>query len=146
MLLRLLHFLTIVALSTTCIACANVKFAAPNEDSKAKQFNVTSGQSNIYVFRNENLILNTGISVEIDGEHAGNTDQKTFILKSVSAGHHTITAQAENTDTIDLTTEVGKNYFVWLEVRIGAVTNHAHLHSVSEEKGKKGVKECKLVE
>ena len=145
MLLRLNRLLTIVALSIFCIACANVKFAAPDEDFAAKQFNVTSGQSNIYVYRNENIIVNTGISVEIDGKLAGNTGQKTFILKSVPAGHHTITARGENTDTIELTTEAGESYFVWLEVRVGVVTNHAHLHSVSEEKGKKGVMECKLV-
>jgi len=144
--LRLLKFLTIVSLSIVCIACANIKFSAQDEDSAAKQFNVANGESNIYVYRNVGVIIDTAVSIEIDGKSAGNTDHKTFILKSVSPGNHTISAHAENTDTIDLTTEPGGNYFVWLEVRTGAVTNHAHLHSVGEEKGKKGVMESRLVE
>ena len=144
--LRLLKFLPIVTLSIVCIACASIKSAAPEEDSAAKQFNVASGKSNIYVYRNVDLILDTAVSIEIDGKSAGNTGHKTFILKSVSPGNHTITARAENTDTIDLTTAAGRNYFVWLEVRTGAITNHAHLHSVSEEKGKTGVMEGRLVE
>lgn len=144
--LRLLQFSTIVAISIACIACASIKFAAPDADSAAKLFNVPNGKSNIYVYRNVNVIIDTAVSIEIDGNPAGNTGHKTFILKSVSPGNHTITANAENTDTIDLNTEPGESYFVWLEVRTGAATNHAHLHSVSEEKGKKGVMESRLVE
>ncbi len=127
------------------MACATAQFTTPEEDSAAKRFNVKNSKSNIYIYKNENLGLNTEISVDIDGKHAGNTLQKTFILESVGPGEHTITAHAENTSKIELVTEAGKIYFVWLDVNLGAFVNRGQLRSVSEEKGKSGVMECMLV-
>jgi len=127
------------------VACATAQFTTPEEDSAAKRFNVKNSKSNIYIYKNENLGLNTEISVDIDGKHAGNTLQKTFILESVGPGEHTITAHAENTSKIELVTEAGKIYFVWLDVNLGAFVNRGQLRSVSEEKGKSGVMECMLV-
>jgi hypothetical protein len=139
------RFLLVIVFTLSCVACATAQHATPDEDSAAKRFNVTNGKSNIYIYRNENLGLNTEISVDIDDKHAGNTLQETFILQTVDPGKHKITAHAENTSEIELITEAGKTYFVWLEVELGVVVNRGHLHSVSEEKGKAGVLECRLV-
>ncbi len=146
MAVKLSRFFAILALSIFCMACGAVKLAAPDRDSAAKQFNVADGYSNIYIYRNEDVFINTEISVDIDGRHAGNTDHKTFILKSITPGKHTIIAHAENTDEIELITVAGKNHFIWLEARIGVVINRAHLHSVNEKNGRAGVMECRLVE
>jgi hypothetical protein len=146
MLVRLLRILSITALVVACAACASARLAKPEQDAAAKQFQVPSGESNIYIYRSEDIVLNTAIAVTIDGKPAGNTKQKTFILKTVPPGKYTITAQAENTDTIELVTEAGKNYFIWLEVRIGVITNHAHFHLIDEAQGKPGVRISMLIE
>ena len=141
-----LRFLSVIVFVLSCVACATAQHATPEEDSAAKRFNITNGKSNIYIYRNENLGLNTEIPVDIDGKHAGNTLQETFILQSVEPGNHKITAHGENTNEIELVTEADKIYFVWLDVSLGAFTNRGQLHSVSEEEGKAGVRECMLVE
>jgi len=110
------RFLLVIVFILSCAACASAQHATPYDDSAAKQFNVTNGKSNIYIYRNENLGLNTEISIDIDGKHAGNTLQETFILQSIDPGEHKITAHAENTSEIELVTEAGKIYFVWLDV------------------------------
>ena len=86
------------------------------------------------------------LSYQINGKHAGDTNHQTFILKSVAPGKHSITAFAENTETIEITTVADNNYFIWLEVKMGVVTNHAHFHLVDEAQGKTGVRDCKLIE
>jgi len=136
----------IIVIAFSLGACASARLATPEEDTVAKQFNVKNGTSNIYIYRNEGAIVSTGISVSIDDKPASDIDNDTYIFQSVSPGKRTITAHAENTETMELVTEAGKNYFIWLETRIGVITNHAHFHSVSAEKGKAGVKACKLVE
>ena len=143
---RLFKFIAWVVLVVSCTACATARLAEPELDLAAKQFQVSAGASNIYIYRNEDIVFNNEIPVDIDGKPAGDTNQGTFILKSVAPGKHSITALAENTETIELTTVADNNYFIWLEVRIGAVTNHAHFHLVDEAQGKSGVMECKLIE
>lgn len=135
----------VIFLSAVCAACASVNLADPDDDSAAKTFNVADGKSNIYIYRNEDVILNTGVSIEVDGKQLGSTGPQTFILATVSPGRHTIIASGENTEKLEVTTEAGKNYFLWLEIRLGAFTNRGHLHLVTMEEGKKGVMESKLV-
>ena len=130
----------------SCVACATARLATSEQDVAAKQFLLPSGESNIYIYRNENIVFNNEIPVEINGKHAGDTNHQTFILKSVAPGEHSITAFAENTETIEITTVADNNYFIWLEVKMGVVTNHAHFHLVDEAQGKTGVRDCKLIE
>ena len=44
----------------------------------AKQFQVPVGASNLYLYRNEDIVFNNEIPVDIDGKHAGNTIQVTI--------------------------------------------------------------------
>ena len=145
MIMKILRFLPLVLLATTIASCASVPRADHELDSQAKSFNVGKGKSNIYIYRNETDNFNTTMSVELDGQHAGDTEQRTFIVKPVNPGKHVITAHGENTSEIEITTEEDENYFVWLEVTVGAVIPRAKLHSVSKDKGMSGVKESDLV-
>ena len=145
MIIKFLRFLPFVLLATVITSCASVPRADHELDSQAKSFNVEKGMSNIYIYRNETDNFNTTMSVELDGQHAGDTEQRTFIVKSVTPGKHVITAHGENTSEIEITTEEDKNHFVWLEITVGAVIPRAKLHSVSKDKGMSGVKESDLV-
>ena len=144
--LRFPQLLTVIIISFACFACASVNLAEPDEDSAAKSFAVADGESNIYIFRSEDVILNKGVSIKVDGRPMGNTGPRTFILATVSPGKHTITATGENTEQLEVETVPGENYFVWLEIRLGAFTNHGHLHLMNEDEGKKGVMASKLIE
>ena len=134
-----------VFVSFICISCASVKLADTDADITAKSFAVDSGKSNIYIFRNEDIVLNTPISIQVNGAPLGNTGAKTYILAKVLPGKHTIVAKGENTEKLIVETEADRNYFIWLEVRLGAVTNHGHLHLVNKAEGKKGVAESRLI-
>ena len=146
MLIRQLYLLPTIIIFTLFIAsCAPVPLAKPEQDSMAKSFSVETGKSNIYIYRNETENFNSEMAVDIDGKHVGGTTQRTFIVSSVQPGKHIIKAHGENVSEIEITTEAGKNYFVWLEVTVGAFIPRAKLHSVDQETGEAGVKECDLI-
>lgn len=65
--------------------------------------------------------------------------------KQRAPGSHTITSKSENDATLTLSTEAGKNYYVWQEVKMGLLMARSKLSQVSEEEGKQGVMESKLV-
>lgn len=142
---RYFYFLAIAILSLVVMSCSTVPLATPEQDTMAKTFSVEADKSTIYIFRNETENFNSEMAVEIDNKHVGGTSQRTFIVSSVQPGNHTITAHGENKSEIEITTEAGKNYFVWLEVTIGAFIPRANLHLVDQKTGKIGVKESRLI-
>lgn len=75
----------------------------------------------------------------------GDTAADTYILLTVEPGQHKIMSKTENDATLDLTTEAGKNYFIWQEVKMGAWAAGSKLHLVDEKTGREGVEECKLI-
>ena len=46
----------------------------------------------------------------------------------------------------DAVKRVGKTYYVWQEVKMGAFAARSALHLVDEQKGEAAVKECKLIQ
>jgi len=146
MFIRNLYLLPItIIFALTVMSCSAVPLAKPEQDAMAKSFSVEADKSNIYIYRNETENFNSEMAVDIDGKHVGATSQRTFIVSSVQPGKHTIAAHGENVSRIEITTEAGKNYFVWLEVTVGAFIPRAKLHSVDQETGEAGVKKCNLI-
>lgn len=126
--------------------CASVPMASVEEDAKAKTFAVAPGKANIYVYRNENFGAAVKLNVEMDGKVVGQTAAKTYFALEVEPGTHTLTTRSENVSTVDLVAEVGKNYFVWQEVKMGMLSPRSKMQIVEEEKGKAAVNECKLIQ
>lgn len=124
--------------------CASVPMASKDHDAQAKEFTVQKNQSNIYLYRNENIGGAIAIPVMIDGRVAGKTAAKTYFLWSVPPGKHEIVSMGENTEKITLDTKAGKNYFVWQEIKMGMWQPRTLLHVMNEEDGRKAVMECSL--
>ncbi len=101
--------------------------------------------ANLYIYRNETFGAAVKMQLLVDGMAVGDTVAHTYILKQVTPGSHTITSKSENDATLTLSTEAGKNYYVWQEVKMGLLMARSKLSQVSEEEGKQGVMESKLV-
>ena len=74
----------------------------------------------------------------------GQTVAKSYLLMTVPAGTHSLKGSAENDSELQLTTEAGKNYFVWQEVKMGVLYARNRLQQVDESTGRAGVAECSL--
>ena len=125
--------------------CASVPMADATADAQAKQFVAPKDAANLYIYRNETFGTAVKMPVLVDGVAVGDTVAHSYILKQVIPGSHTITSKSENDATLTLSTEAGKNYYVWQEVKMGLLMARSKLSQVSEEEGKQGVMESKLV-
>ncbi|WP_161957707.1 DUF2846 domain-containing protein [Aeromonas caviae] len=125
--------------------CASVPMADATADAQAKQFVAPKDAANLYIYRNETFGTAVKMPVLVDGVAVGDTVAHSYILKLVTPGSHTITSKSENDATLTLSTEAGKNYYVWQEVKMGLLMARSKLSQVSEEEGKQGVMESKLV-
>jgi len=138
---RPLSLLLIAALAS---ACASVQKAPPEMDRAAKEFRVTPGKANLYVFRDESLGFAVKMSVTLDGRAFGDTAAKTFLLTAIDPGPHTLVSQAENDARLYFVAEPGTNLFVWQEVKVGFVIARSKLHLVDEASARPRVRECTL--
>lgn len=135
-----------VAVALLASGCASVPMASKEQDTAAKQFAVKADKANLYIYRNESMGAAIKMPVLLNGRSIGDTAAKTYILKEVDAGKHTLVSKTENDSTLDVITEPGKNYFIWQEVKMGAFSARSKLQLVDEAAGKEGVTESKLVQ
>lgn len=125
--------------------CRSVPLASMEDDAKAKTFKTDPNGAQIYIYRNEILGGQIKIDVRVNGKEVGKTLQNTYMMLSVPAGKYSIESESENTSTLELSTEKGKNYFVWQEAKMGMWLARNKLQSVDEKTGQKGVLECKRI-
>jgi hypothetical protein len=87
-----------------------VHLAHPLLDSQAKLFAPAENQSNIYVVRSGGGVM-VYCSVFLDGKSVHPLQPSQYRLLKVAPGNHAIGTDG---DTVSLTTEAGKNYFLRL--------------------------------
>ena len=127
--------------------CASVPMASADADAKAKTFVApSSGQANIYVYRNETFGAAIKMPLLLDNQSIGDTGPHTYAFRQVAPGKHTIVSKTENDATVELNVQAGNNYYVWQEVKMGAFAARSALHIVDEHTGEDGVKQCKLIQ
>jgi Protein of unknown function (DUF2846) len=143
--LFLLQSLFVLALALLS-GCASVQMTAPEEDTRAKSFAVPLGKANIYVYRNETFGAALTMPVSLDGRIAGRTASKTYFLFAVDPGSHEVQSHTENTATLKVDAQPGRNYFVWQEVKMGGFAARSDLKLVDDATGKAGVAECKRIQ
>ncbi|NQD94987.1 DUF2846 domain-containing protein [Pseudomonas sp. CrR25] len=141
--LSLAALLAVAALTT---GCASVPMADASRDAQAKTFNAPADKANIYVYRNENMGAAVKMDVSLNDQKVGQTVADTYLLLTVPSGQHTLKSNAENESVLQLTTEAGKNYFVWQEVKMGVLYARNKLQQVDDATGREGVSECKLAQ
>lgn len=126
--------------------CASVQMASNEEDSAAKAFNAAPEKSTIYLFRDEFMGAAVTMDVYLDGKFQGFTGANTYFVWVVDPGEHEIKSIAENDEVVNLTTEPGKIYYIWQEVKMGLMSGRNKLTIVDEERGKAGVNASKLID
>lgn len=137
--------ITILLLGALLTGCASVPMAPLAKDTQAKTFSVAADKSNIYVYRNESMGGAIAMPVALDGRIAGKTGPKTYFMWTVEPGQHEISSLTEKTSKITINAIAGQNHFVWQEVKMGVWSARSLLQEVSDQKGRAGVNECKLI-
>ncbi|MBR9867150.1 MAG: DUF2846 domain-containing protein [Oceanospirillales bacterium] len=141
--LRIPVLLALIALLVT--GCASVPMEAPVKDTESKQFVPDPDKASLYIYRNEILGAAIPMSVFINGKNLGQTASKTYFHLSLIPGQYDIDSTAENNCSLSLSVEPNQNYFVWQEIKMGMWMARCALHEVSQQEGRDGVTESKLI-
>ena len=125
--------------------CASVPMADLELDAKAKEFVPAPSKASIYIYRNETFGAAISMAVTVNGLMLGQTAAKSYFLINVPPGSYVIESQAEGVSKLPLSVVYGKNYFVWQEVKMGIFYAGSMLQQVTEDVGRVGVMESKLI-
>jgi hypothetical protein len=125
--------------------CASINKAPASVEAESKQFKASANVSQVYLYRNETMGAALSMPVTVDGKLAGSTGAHSFFKFNLPAGSHTFTSQG-NESKLTLTTELGKQYFIWQEVKMGMLSGGSKLQLVDEAEGKKGVLESTQIQ
>lgn len=139
--MRVFAAIAIVLLS----GCASVPMAPLDEDARAKGFAPAPNAASLYIYRNESFGAAIPMTVSVNGRALGQTAAQTYFRLDVAPGKYNIESHAENVSMLPLTTEAGKNYFVWQEVKMGLWMARSLLQQTDETRGRAGVMESKLI-
>jgi len=125
--------------------CASVPMAPLDQDTKAKDFSPIQNKASLYIYRNESFGAAIPITVSVNGKVLGQTAAQTYFRLNLTPGKYNVESHAENVSNLPLTTEAGKNYFVWQEVKMGMWMARSLLQQTDETTGRAGVMESKLL-
>lgn len=125
--------------------CATVPMAPLDQDTKAKDFSPVSNKAALYIYRNESFGAAIPMTVSVNGKALGQTAAQTYFRLNLTPGKYSVESHAENVSNLPLTTEAGKNYFVWQEVKMGMWMARSLLQQTDETTGRTGVMESKLI-
>ena len=125
--------------------CASVPMASMDQDTKAKDFSPVPNKASLYIYRNESFGAAIPMTVSVNGKALGQTAAQTYFRLNLNPGKYTVESHAENVSSIPLTTEAGKSYFVWQEVKMGLWMARSQLQQTDETTGRAGVIESKLI-
>jgi hypothetical protein len=135
-----------VLMTVLLAGCASVPMAPADADSLAKAFATRPDKSTVYVYRNERYGGAARMTVSLDGRVAGQTGPRAYFVWDVDPGTHEIVSQAENTDTVTITTQDGKDYYISQEAKAGLWGARTRLHIVTDDVGRNAVAECRLAQ
>lgn len=125
--------------------CASVPMATMDQDAKAKDFSPAPNKASLYIYRNESFGAAIPMTILVNGKALGQTAAKTYFRLNLVPGKYTVESHAENVSNLPVTTEAGKNYFVWQEVKMGMWMARSLLQQADETTGRAGVIESKLI-
>ena len=136
----------ILLVSVWQVGCASVPMASVDADKMRKEFSSPpQDMAGLYIYRNTMLGCALKKTIVIDGVIIGETASMTYFYKDITPGHHDLSTESEfSNNVLILNAESGNNYFVHQCMKMGVFVGGAKFEIVPEEKGKKGVLECKL--
>jgi hypothetical protein len=139
--------LGLLAVSVFITGCASVSMAPKEESAKAKEFRQPgANNAGLYIYRNSFAGKALKKDVWVDGKCIGESAPDVFFYTEVEGGKpHKIDTESEfSPNTLELTTDAGRNYYVRQYMKMGVIVGGAGLEQVSEEQGKKDIAPLEL--
>jgi hypothetical protein len=142
-----MHIKKLSVASLACVAilsgCASVDMAPKADSAKAKEFNAPSkGSAGLYIYRDSFVGKALKKDVWVDGKCIGETAPDVFFYTEVEGGKsYKIDTESEfSPNTLELTAEAERNYFIRQYIKMGVFVGGAGLELMPEDQGKLAVR------
>jgi hypothetical protein len=139
--MRVITILSVCAV-LALTGCASVHMASPEETAKAKEFKAPSrGKAGVYLYRNSLVGQALKKDLWINGNCIGESAPNVFFYTEVDGGKtHKIDTESEfSPNTLELSFDAGKNYFIRQYIKFGVFVGGAGVEQVPEAQGKTDV-------
>ncbi|VXB53752.1 DUF2846 domain-containing protein [Massilia sp. 9I] len=139
--------LLMLSASLLLTGCASVAMAPKTESDKAKEFRPPSANNaGVYIYRNSFGGQALKKDIWVDGNCLGESANNVFFYTEVEGGKkHKFDTESEfSPNTLELTTDAGKHYFLRQYIKMGVFVGGAGLEQISEEQGKADVTKLEL--
>ena len=134
--------LSVVAILFLAVGCASVTTADSAANADARRFLPEPGKASVYLCRHAAGFGDTLVAqTQLDGLSIGALAPNTFLLISVTPGHHTLgVVGPSNSEQVSLDADAGGVYFYDVSiVWAGPLIRHRHIQAMSEADGRKAV-------
>lgn len=136
--IKLLLFLPVIALLLTGCSSTQQFVRFPDQNKVVED----SSKGRIYVMRPATVGAAISMDVADDGEIIGSTGPHGFLCWEREPGDTVISSKAENTSAVKVSVQAGKVNYIFQHMEFGWISARNRLDIVSEDEGKKVLKEC----
>ena len=135
------HITPLIAASCLFLmGCASTQQFVPfPEQTKTVE---DSNKGRIYVMRPATFGAGISMDVSDGGIIIGSTGPHGFLCWEREPGQTVISSKAENTSAVNLPVKAGQVHYIFQHLRLGLVMARNEMEIVSEEEGKKVLKQC----
>lgn len=141
-------FAAVVLISIMAVGCATMNTVNPMPaavDTKVKNMQVPAGKSIAYIVRPTFLGKPFGTDITANDEYLGTTQGGIYVYAVLAPGDYNIKVTGHDNDPeIMLKLEAEKTYYIYQSVYPGLLKGIGKLEVVSQEEGRKALKECTL--
>ena len=133
-----LTFLSVICLLFTGCA-SNQQFVHFPDQTKVVE---DPSKGRIYVMRPATFGASISMEVADDGKIVGSTGPHGFLCWEREPGDAVISSKSENTGAVKVNVQAGKVNYIFQHIAFGLFLDRNRLDIVSEDEGKKVLKEC----
>jgi hypothetical protein len=136
--IKFLLFLSVIPLLFTGCSSTQQFVRFPDQTKVVED----SSKGRIYVMRPATVGAAISMEVSDDGKIVGSTGPHGFLCWEREPGDAVISSKAENTSAVKVSVQAGKVNYIFQHMAMGLLIARNRLDVVSEDEGKKVLKEC----
>ncbi len=145
--LKVLIYVSIVALLPILFSCASTSKATGDKSEEAKTFTAPDDKGTVFLYRTGRAVGAAGqLAVRINSKDAGGTGPGTFFRWDLKPGTYNFSSSTgESSAIVQLEVTAGQVYFIRQDARLGIDKGRVTMKEVDSKKGESEVKNCKLL-
>jgi hypothetical protein len=120
--------------------CVAAILASMEPEQRASMFLVPQDKAVIYFYREKSGMDPVSVTLTLNGESIGEPGERGFLYREVVPGEYTVSLSVTDADSVKLTVEAGRTYFIGEDIECAASNAHLYLRPVGNAAGRARVR------